>query len=288
MSDDTGATAPPQLSPDGHWWWTGSEWVPADQAPPQPMVAPVVVSEPEPVVLPEPEPVAMPEPAVVPEPEPDPEPDPEAEAEPKTVVAAEPFVAWGPPAGTADPSWAGAPPTAGWEPAAVVSGPRNRLAVASLLLALLWLFGVGALLAIVLGVLALRQIAASGDAQGDAQGGRGFARAGIVLGALGLVGALGAAALVPRALDNRRERDRIDVRQNLHSAAVAQEAHRISEGTYTDSMSVLVAEGYVPENDVALRIVRATDTEYCLTASKGGEHVTYLSSASAGTSTQPC
>jgi hypothetical protein len=23
-------TAPPQLSPDGHWWWDGTQWVPAD------------------------------------------------------------------------------------------------------------------------------------------------------------------------------------------------------------------------------------------------------------------
>jgi hypothetical protein len=22
-------TAPPQLSPDGHWWWDGAQWVPA-------------------------------------------------------------------------------------------------------------------------------------------------------------------------------------------------------------------------------------------------------------------
>src|SRR4051812_45594478 len=26
---DTAQTAPPQLSPDGHWWWNGQEWVPA-------------------------------------------------------------------------------------------------------------------------------------------------------------------------------------------------------------------------------------------------------------------
>src|SRR3954452_17229393 len=27
----TQPSAPPQLSPDGLWWWNGAEWVPADQ-----------------------------------------------------------------------------------------------------------------------------------------------------------------------------------------------------------------------------------------------------------------
>jgi hypothetical protein len=36
----TADSAPPQLSPDGYWWWTGTEWVPAAQlfAPPPPAV----------------------------------------------------------------------------------------------------------------------------------------------------------------------------------------------------------------------------------------------------------
>jgi hypothetical protein len=28
----TQATAPPQLSPDGHWWWDGTQWLPAASA----------------------------------------------------------------------------------------------------------------------------------------------------------------------------------------------------------------------------------------------------------------
>lgn len=31
MEPLAGPVAPPQLSPDGHWWWDGSGWVPADQ-----------------------------------------------------------------------------------------------------------------------------------------------------------------------------------------------------------------------------------------------------------------
>jgi hypothetical protein len=59
---------------------------------------------------------------------------------------------------------------------------NNPLAIASFVLALLWLFGLGSLLAVILGHIALRQIAGAGGSQG----GRGFAIAGLVLGYLAL------------------------------------------------------------------------------------------------------
>jgi Domain of unknown function (DUF4190)/Domain of unknown function (DUF1707) len=61
----------------------------------------------------------------------------------------------------------------------------NGMAVASLVLGLFWFWGIGAMLALVFGLLAHRDIARS---QGT-QGGGGMAVAGIVLGALGLLGA---------------------------------------------------------------------------------------------------
>ncbi|HEX8745460.1 MAG TPA: DUF4190 domain-containing protein [Thermoleophilaceae bacterium] len=57
---------------------------------------------------------------------------------------------------------------------------NNRLAVASLVLSALWLFGLGSLLGVVLGHIALRQIEASGEL------GRGLAIGGLVLGYLAL------------------------------------------------------------------------------------------------------
>ena len=46
--DPAAPTAPPQLSPDGHWWWTGQEWVPApaQAADPAPQPEPVVAAAP--------------------------------------------------------------------------------------------------------------------------------------------------------------------------------------------------------------------------------------------------
>jgi hypothetical protein len=58
----------------------------------------------------------------------------------------------------------------------------NGLAIASLCLGIIWLFGVGSVLAIVLGYAGLRQIR---DSHGY-QGGRAIAIAGVIVGIIGL------------------------------------------------------------------------------------------------------
>jgi Domain of unknown function (DUF4190)/zinc-ribbon domain len=60
----------------------------------------------------------------------------------------------------------------------------NGLAIASLVLGIVWLGGLGSLLALIFGVMAKNQV----DASGGRQGGRGMAVAGIVLGIVGLAG----------------------------------------------------------------------------------------------------
>jgi DNA-directed RNA polymerase specialized sigma24 family protein len=61
------------------------------------------------------------------------------------------------------------------------SPPTNGLAIASMVLGILWLSGLGALLALILGNVALSQIKRRGE------GGRGMAITGVVLGWVGLV-----------------------------------------------------------------------------------------------------
>ncbi|MFC5184051.1 DUF4190 domain-containing protein [Actinomadura harenae] len=82
-----------------------------------------------------------------------------------------------PPSGPAGPQGSGA----GTARAGGISG----FAVASLVFSLLWLCGVGSVFAIVFGVLALPRIKRRG------QSGRGLAVAGLVLGVLGLLAAIG-------------------------------------------------------------------------------------------------
>jgi hypothetical protein len=59
----------------------------------------------------------------------------------------------------------------------------NGMAVASLVLGLLWIYGVGAILALIFGEVARSQIKQSGQQQGGA----GMAMAGRILGSIGIV-----------------------------------------------------------------------------------------------------
>lgn len=68
----------------------------------------------------------------------------------------------------------------------------NGLAVASMVLGIMWFYGVGAVLALVFGYRARRQI----DRSQGAESGRGMATAGIVLGWVGVAGAVLVTALV--------------------------------------------------------------------------------------------
>jgi hypothetical protein len=62
------------------------------------------------------------------------------------------------------------------------AGETNGFAIASLFVGIIWLFGVGSVVAIVLGYAGLKQI----DASGGHQSGRAIAIAGIVIGVIGL------------------------------------------------------------------------------------------------------
>lgn len=78
--------------------------------------------------------------------------------------------------GHAPPSWAVGSPSS-------PEGQLNALAVASLVASLVWMGGLSSIAAIVLGVLAKKEI----DASGGHQRGDGLATAGIVLGIIGIV-----------------------------------------------------------------------------------------------------
>jgi hypothetical protein len=83
-------------------------------------------------------------------------------------------------------------------PPAPVATKTNGMAVASLVLGILWLWGFGSLLALIFGIVGKNRI----DASGGAEGGRGLAIAGIVLGIVGLVGAVLVTILVIAAANS--------------------------------------------------------------------------------------
>lgn len=89
-----------------------------------------------------------------------------------------------------------APPSPARFAAPVFVGPvrrTNSFAIAALVTAVLWMWWIGSVLAVIFGHVALRQIAASGGRQS----GRGFAVAGLVIGYLGIL--VAAVALISAA-----------------------------------------------------------------------------------------
>jgi hypothetical protein len=305
-TDDVTTTAPPQLSPDGHWWWDGTAWIPAAERP----GAPVVLA-PEPVAVAAPiavEPIAVePVPAMVFEPVDQVEPvAAEAEAEAEPAPAAEQPVA---------PSWAAAAapmpgngiphqagpvqpfvaqpyvppqfggPSMGYSLAAAQS-PGKTLGIVSLVLSLLWLGGPGSLGAIVTGHMSRSTDRKAGAPQS------GLALAGLILGYLGAVATvliLVASVALPVFLDQRAQARSAGLTSELRSAAVVQETLMTDYGSYATSADELVAGGYTPGAGVRLEVLAMDGVSYCLGAvvPEVGEPL-YFDSSTGTVSPTPC
>jgi hypothetical protein len=93
--------------------------------------------------------------------------------------------------GTPPPGWPPAPPAASAQ-----SGGTSGLAIASLVLGILWICGIGSLLAIIFGGVAL------GVTKGGRKAGRGFAVAGLVLGIIGVIATIATSIVVVRNADD--------------------------------------------------------------------------------------
>lgn len=229
-------TAPQQFSPDGHWWWDGTQWIPASEAPvPQ-------------------QPTGRP-------PYGEPLGQPPAHGQPAPYGQAP----YGYPAG---PSHPGAP-----------SGTDGK-AIGSLILSILWLFGLGSIAAVVLGHVSRSQAGRQGRQPS------GVALAGLIIGYIGIAGALliGLVAVVFKD----EIVDAVDTTLELQSAAEAEHNYHDGTGTYTSDLEVLEQHGYVNvSGDTDIRIISATDTTFCISATTLGETQYVDQNHSTPTST-PC
>jgi hypothetical protein len=97
-----------------------------------------------------------------------------------------------PPAGGPPPPPPSVSPPAAWQPGPPTYQRTNGMAVASLVLGVLFCFAVTAILAVIFGYVALNRI----DASAGGEKGRGLAIAGIVLGWVGIGLTLALPALV--------------------------------------------------------------------------------------------
>ena len=134
----------------------------------------------------------------------------------------------GPPAGYYPPGY---PPT-GYPP---VATGTNGLAIASLILGILWFWGVGSLLALIFGLVGRKQIGRSGGRQG----GNGLAIAGIVLGAVGIVGAILLTVILAAASNTLSHNAVAACRADYKTVEVADEAYKAQMGTYPANVDVL-------------------------------------------------
>jgi hypothetical protein len=114
---------------------------------------------------------------------------------PAGAVAPTPDTAWGPPPQAVAGSVAPPPPAPAYAPQGYMPPPgygqppavgqtTNGLSIASLVLGIVWVFGIGSILAVIFGFIGRKQIRESGGRQS----GGGMATAGIVLGFVGIAG----------------------------------------------------------------------------------------------------
>jgi hypothetical protein len=123
-----------------------------------------------------------------------------------------------------------------------VSPPRtNGLAIASMVLGIVWVYWIGSILAVIFGHVALSQIKKSGGALR----GRGMAIAGLVLGYVGIA-TLAVVIVVVATVDIDFDPTARDCRNDALELSIAENTYHVTRGAYA-TQSALVAEGYLDE-----------------------------------------
>jgi Domain of unknown function (DUF4190)/Protein of unknown function (DUF2510) len=137
----------------------------------------------------------------------------------------------------------GIPPPPGAFPGAGTSaGPVNPLAIAALVLGILWVFWIGSVLAIIFGHVALSHI----RDRGGAQRGRGMAIAGLVLGYVGLALLVVVVAASGDGNDEHTSKTRADCSKEALSLSIAEQTYFNEHARYTTEAE-LVRTGFASE-----------------------------------------
>lgn len=194
---------------------------------------------------------------------------------------------------TAGPTWDAPPPSAQpaygtpGVPGGVAAAPRtNGKAIASLVLSILWFVGVGSIAAIVLGIIARREIRERGER------GNGLAVSGIAIGALGILGAVMTLALVAFVAS---EGEDLVGGFDLTVVSQFQNAHRQEFGTYASNVDDLLrvdgadasAFDFDGDGNRDVRIVRADEDGFCAESTLSGE-VRHIGEGGFVSSAGPC
>lgn len=198
-----------------------------------------------------------------------------------------------PPAGWAPPPGY-PPPPAGWAPPPTYApppgsppspyypatqygpapGPTNGLTIASLVLSLLWLGGLGSLLGIIFGHVSHGQI------KRRQQRGSGIALAGLIVGYIGLVASIVFWSLLPRIIDSGTVQD-VLVQQDVRSAASAEHDFFNDTGAYTNDGHELRVKGFNPLGHNMILAATSTDG-FCVVGAHDGTDKWYVDDSNDG------
>jgi hypothetical protein len=247
-------TAPQQFSPDGQWWWDGTQWIPAAQAP-----------QPAPPQQPQANPGGWP-----PAGDPSATPPPGYQQPAAPPYAQQPFPqqpAYGYPT---QPLYGAPQPSSG----------SDGKGIASLVCSLIPACGVTSIVAVILGHLS------RSDAKKKGRQPSGISLAGLIIGYLGIVGWAIVIAVVATHTDEIAEG--FDLGVELKSAADAEHSYHDASGTYTADLDALERYGYVNvSGDRNIQVVSATSTTFCLKGTLFGEDQ-YISEHDRSATSTPC
>jgi hypothetical protein len=151
-------------------------------------------------------------------------------------------------------------PGAAWGP--LQQTGTDGLAIASLVLGIVWLGGIGSILAVVFGHIARRRIRRTG------QSGRGLALAGLILGYIGFVVAALIIAAIPVAISQNHKAQvaNTKARVDIMNVAKAEENYLVDNSLYTMNVSDLAGAGFSPDPDTSI-LLDATANDYCIVGS---------------------
>lgn len=157
-------------------------------------------------------------------------------------------------------------------------------AVASLVLGIVWIGGLGSIIAVILGHIS------RSAARKEGRQPSGVALAGVILGYIGIAGIALIILLSTVAFHTvKSASQQLIVKDDLRNASVAEEVFYVDHETYTDTVSDLQQYGFHSDIDVAVAVISADRNAYCLVASRAdGTDRFYYSSVQDGISTTPC
>jgi hypothetical protein len=228
---------------DGWWQWDGASWIPADTPPTAPdPVAPTAPTPGTPTPAQEtPEWATWSAPAVAPMPAmaaPTAHTAPVAPPSyPGPSLRSAPPVPSAPGAGAVLPPWSGSPPgwqtpPPGWNAPPWAQGERGRdgRAIAALVCSLIPIFLVAQVAAVVLAIIALVSVGKTGR--------KGQVMAIFAIGVSVLMFFVSAAIAIPVFLQQRGAADDASVRNDLRSAAAAEETYHSEHGVYANASAL--------------------------------------------------